>query len=176
MSPPGRQRQAGRHAARFPATDKQSFTDRITRVPLVPLLTCLDTLAFSRFVVHLYLTGHPFGICAWNLCLECSIQRNPLAGIWQQVFECVARCACSRPSSSSPPSSSLSFSHYCPTFCARLAASKVSLWSGPCRSARIQGTTFLPLQHLPGLHVGLQYCTKCRPPQVDFSCRFAMLY
>ena len=66
MSPRGRQRQAGRHADRFPATGKQSFTDRITLVPLVPLLTCLNTLAFSRFVVHLYLTGHRVGICAWS--------------------------------------------------------------------------------------------------------------
>ena len=166
MSPPGRQRQAGRHADRYPATGKQSFTDRITLVPLVALLTCLDTLEFSRFVVHLYLTGHHVGIFAWNLCLECSIQRNPLAGIWQQVFECVARCACIRLSSSSSPSSSLSFSHSCPAFCARLAASKASLGCGPCRSARIQGTTFLPLPHLPGLHVGWQYCTECRPPRV----------
>ena len=132
MSPRGRQRQAGRHADRFPATGKQSFTDRITLVPLVPLLTCLNTLEFSCFVVHLYLTGR----------------------------------ACSRASSSSSPSSSLSFSHSCPTFCARLAASKVSLWSCRRRSARIQGPTFLPLPHLPGLHVGLLYCTKCRPPQV----------
>ena len=29
---------------------------------LITLLTCLNTLEFSRFVVHLYLTGHPFGI------------------------------------------------------------------------------------------------------------------